>query len=113
VTRNFGLFVFVASGFLLLTMGGAIVAAPVTLSLMFLAARRHPTRGFRLAAAVLGGLTAAEAFWALAYVTIGEARPWIWLAPLVTAAGVGRLLGRRSAPAAGMATVTPVSRPGC
>lgn len=80
--RSLGLITFALAALLLLSMGGAIVAAPVTLPLMFLASRRHATRVFRLAAVVLGGLTAAEVLWALTYLWVGEAKPWIWLLPL-------------------------------
>ena len=31
-------------------------------------------------------MTVAELAWALAYVTSGEAKPWIWLVPCVAAA---------------------------
>ena len=79
--RVIGVVTFVVVGFLLLSMGGAIVAAPVTVPLMFVAASRHPTRGFRAAAMVLSALTVAEVVWALTYVAIEEAQPWIWLLP--------------------------------
>ena len=64
-------------------MGGAIAAAPVTVPVMFLAARRHPTLGFRVTAAVLGSLTVAQAVWAVTYFGVEEAKPWIWLLPVV------------------------------
>jgi hypothetical protein len=48
----------------------------------------------RWTAAVLGGLTAAELAWFLVYVTAEEARPWIWLVPLMAAATTGVILGR-------------------
>ena len=76
---------FIVAGVLLLSMGGAIIAAPATIPLMFLAVRRHPTRAFRIAGTVIAGLTVAEFAWALAYVTAGEAKPWIWLIPSVAA----------------------------
>jgi energy-converting hydrogenase Eha subunit G len=81
---------FVLSGFLLMSMGGAVVAAPLTLPLLYLAARRHPTRAFRWAAGIIGGLTAVELAWALVYFVDGEARPSIWLLPL--AAGLAWLV---------------------
>jgi hypothetical protein len=92
--RWVGLATFAVAGFLLLSFGGAIAAAPVTLPLLYLASRRHPTKGFRIAAAVIGGLTAAEVGWALTYVALGDAGPWIWLVPLAVAAVAVRLLGR-------------------
>jgi hypothetical protein len=42
-------------------MGGAIVAARVTVPVMFLPARRHPTIGFRITAAVVGRVTVSRA----------------------------------------------------
>lgn len=83
--RRIGLLVFGVVAFLLLSMGGAILAAPVTLPLMFTASRRHPTRRFRLAGAILGGLTMAEVAWAITYLALEEAKPWIWLVPLAAA----------------------------
>jgi hypothetical protein len=99
---------FVVAGFLLLSMGGAIIAAPVTVPLMYVAASRHQTRGFRIAATVLSALTVAESAWALTYLAVEEAQPWIWLVPCLVAlsvVGISRHLlpGRRSvgdAPAA-------------
>lgn len=73
---------FGAAALLLLSMGGAIVAAPLTVPLMILAVRRHSSVPFRVAAGVIGGLTVAEVAWALTYLRVGEATPWIWLLPL-------------------------------
>src|SRR5205809_2776032 len=76
------------AAFLLVSYGGAIVAAPATLPLLYLALRRDETgRRLRLVIVVVAALTAAETGWAVTYVAVGEARPWIWLLPL--AAGVG------------------------
>jgi hypothetical protein len=83
--RVVGAVTFLITGFLLLSMGGAIVAAPVTVPLMYLAASRHPTRSFRAAAMALSGLTIAEVVWAVTYLTIDEAQPWIWLLPSLAA----------------------------
>ena len=83
--RRTGIAVFIVAGFLLLSMGGAIIAAPLTVTLMFVAARRHPTLAFRIGGTVIAGLTVAEFAWGLAYLTAGEAKPWIWLIPLVAA----------------------------
>ena len=83
--RTGGLAVFLVSGVLLLSMGGAVIAAPLTVPLMFVAARRRPTRAFRIAGTLIAGLTVAELAWALSYVTAGEAKPWIWLIPCVAA----------------------------
>jgi hypothetical protein len=89
-TRCFaaGVALFCVAGFLLVSMGGAIVAAPLTVPLMFLVTHRRPTRAFRSAGAVLTGATVAEVVWALTYVAAGEAKPWIWLLPLLSAIAV-------------------------
>lgn len=42
---------------------------------------RHPTQGFRVAAAVLSALTTVEVVWALTYLAVTEEQPWIWLFP--------------------------------
>src|SRR5688572_29630463 len=77
-----GAVITVATATLLLgTIGGAIVAAPITLPLLYRIARRYPTRGMRIAAAVVGGLTCVETVWALCYLALEEAMPWIWLLP--------------------------------
>ncbi len=78
-----GLVVFVVASLLLLSMGGAIFAAPVTLPLMYVASRRHPTPAFRAAAVLIGALTVAEVVWAVTYLQADEAQPWIWLLPVV------------------------------
>ncbi len=83
-----GVVTFVVAGFLLLSMGGAIIAAPVTVPLMQVAASRHPTRSFRRAAMVLSVLTVGEVAWALTYVAAGDAQPWIWLLPSLGALAV-------------------------
>jgi hypothetical protein len=83
--KMMGLVVFGVSAVLLASMGGAIVAAPVTIPLIVVASRRHPTVAFRAVGAVLVGLTAGEVVWALTYLAIEEAKPWIWLLPLVVA----------------------------
>jgi len=81
-----GVVLFVVSGVLLLSFGGAVVAAPVTLPLLALVVHRHPARAFRWAGGVLGGLTVVELAWAVVYFFGGETKPSIWLVPL--AAGV-------------------------
>jgi hypothetical protein len=78
--------VFAVAAVLLLSMGGAIVAAPVTVPLLFVASRRHPTRAFRATGAVVGGLSVAEVAWALTYLLAGEPKPWVWLLPLAAGA---------------------------
>ena len=56
------------SAFLLLSMGGAIVAAPLTVPLLYLTARhRGFGAGMRVAAVGVAALTVAEVAWAAAY----------------------------------------------
>jgi hypothetical protein len=75
---------------LLVSYGGGVIAAPLTLPLLYLALRQPLSRGIRPAIVAVSALTAAEAGWAAAYLTTGEARPWVWLVPC--AAGIGVLV---------------------
>ena len=98
---------FVAAAVLLTSIGGlGIAAAPVTLPLLALVVAHNPTRAFRVAGAVIGGLTAAELSWGLVYLSAGEVPVVSWLLPaaaaVTTAFGFLRL-GRsptRTSPAA-------------
>jgi hypothetical protein len=90
------------SAFLLLSMGGAIVAAPLTVPLLWLAARSDRTGGaLRVAAVVIAALTVAEVAWAATYLAVAEAGPWIWALPvaagMATAASFARMPGRLAA----------------
>lgn len=96
--RVAGIALFCIAGFLLLSMGGAIVAAPVAVPLMFVAMRRYPTRGFRITGTALISLTVAEVVWAATYVAISEAKPWIWLLPLAGAVAAIATCWSRSSP---------------
>jgi hypothetical protein len=75
------------SAVLLVTMEGALFAAPLTIPLLVGAmwARPRPLLlalgGFVLAA------TAAEAAWAVVYLVARESKPWIWLVPAIGAGG--------------------------
>lgn len=92
----------VVSACLLLSVGGAaIVAAPLTVPLLYLALRggRMGT-GFRVAAVVIAALTVAEIAWAATYLTVEEAQPWIWFVPI--AAGVATAAAFARTPAAGV-----------
>jgi len=99
IWQRIGVFVFVVAAFLLVSMGGAIVAAPITVPLMFLVSRRHPTAAFRTAGVVLGGLTVAEAVWALTYFS-GGGRAAVDLGPSAGRRNEcgGRLRDRRPCP---------------
>lgn len=83
---------------LLVSYGGAIVAAPITVPLLFMAARSSASIGYRVSAGVVAMLTIAETAWAVTYVTIGEGQPMIWLAPAVATLAVGVGFARMSRP---------------
>lgn len=90
------LVVVAAGGFLLLSMGGAVVAAPVTLPLLYLVVRADRAgAGVRAAAAVIAALTVAEIAWAATYLAMTEAQPWIWLLPLSAGSAAAGLLAHR------------------
>jgi hypothetical protein len=77
----------VVAALLLTSLGGAaILAAPVTLPLLYAGVRAHPTRPFRVAGALVASLTVAEVAWAGFYVLVGEHSPWIAVVPLAAAA---------------------------
>jgi hypothetical protein len=83
------------SAFLLLSMGGAIVAAPLTLPLLYLAVRGGSLgAGFRVAAVAIGALTVGEVAWAATSLTVAEAQPWIWLLPVLAGAATAGTLAR-------------------
>jgi len=83
------------SAFLLLSMGGAIVAAPLTVPLLFRAVRGDRiSAGLRTAAVVIAALTVAEVAWAATYLAIAEAQPWIWLVPAGAGAATAATFGR-------------------
>jgi hypothetical protein len=83
------------AAFLLLSMGGAIVAAPLTLPLLWLVVRADRTGpALRAAAVVVAALTVAEVVWAATYLAVTEAEPWIWLLPLAAGAGAAIALLR-------------------
>lgn len=86
------------SAFLLLSMGGAVVAAPLTLPLLYLALRNGQFGArLRAAAIVIAALTVAEVAWAATYLAVSEAQPWIWLLPAAAGAGTAKVLTRTPA----------------
>ncbi len=97
--RLAGTVVFPIAAVLLISMGGAVVAAPVTVPLMFLAAQRHLTTTCRVTGVFLGGLTAAEVVWAVTYLQLGESQPWIWLLPMVGGVIAALIFGAGTNPA--------------
>jgi hypothetical protein len=93
-----GIALFCVSGFLLLSMGGAIIAAPLTVPLLFVVMLHRPTTAFRTIGALLAGATVGEVVWALTYVAADESKPWIWLLPLSAALATAIALMRMSSP---------------
>jgi len=98
--RRTGTAVFIVAGVLLLSMGGAIIAAPATIPLMFVAVRRHPTRVFRIAGTLIAVLTAAELAWALALALVKRLpqsekamRAGGWQETVITESLAGKTLG--------------------
>jgi hypothetical protein len=69
---------------LLLSMGAAILAAPVVLPLLWWAARATG-RGVRVIAAILAALVIGEVAWAGVYLVVGERQPYIWALPALSA----------------------------
>ena len=69
---------------LLISFGGAIWAAPVTIPVLVYAIWRDGlSRRWRSTAILVLALTVAQCVWAIAYVTVGESNPIVWLAPVV------------------------------
>lgn len=85
------------SAILLLSMGGAIVAAPLTVPLLYLTARhRGVGAGLRAAAIGVAALTVTEVAWAAAYLAVAETRPWIWLLPMAAGVATATTFARAS-----------------
>jgi hypothetical protein len=70
---------------LLLSMGGAILAAPVLLPLLWWATRTTG-RWVRVIGAILAAPVVGEVAWAGVYVVVGERQPYIWALPALSAA---------------------------
>lgn len=77
----------VVASVLLLSMGGAIFAAPIVVPLLFVAARRSPSVAYRVWSGIVVVATVAEVAWALTYLAAREAKLAIWLVPLLVAVG--------------------------
>ena len=84
--------ILVATVLLLGSMGGAILAAPMLLPLLWWATRTTG-RGIRVLGAILAALVVGEVAWAGVYVVVGERQPYIWALPaLATAVTVWLML---------------------
>ena len=77
--------ILVGTVLLLGSMGGAILAAPVLLPLLWWVTRTTG-RGIRVLGAILAALVVAEVAWAGVYVVVGERQPYIWALPGLSAA---------------------------
>jgi hypothetical protein len=77
--------VLVGTVLLLGSMGGAILAAPVLLPLLWWTNRT--TGGWvRVLSAILAALVVGEVTWAGVYLVVGERQPYIWTLPALSAA---------------------------
>ena len=83
-----------ASLLLLLSYGGAIFLAPITIPLLTYSTIRGLLTGlWRILNAVTLVLTLAQTSWAIVYFTLGESYPVIWIIPsIVTLLAIGGLL---------------------
>jgi hypothetical protein len=77
--------ILVGTVLLLGSMGGASLAAPVVLPLLWWAARTA-TGGVRLLGVILAALVVGEVVWAGVYLVVGERQPYIWALPALSAA---------------------------
>lgn len=103
LARWLGIPLFVVSGFLLLSIGGAaIMAAPLTVPLLWLVVRAHRTNPFRAVGATIAGLTVMQVGWAVVFLSSGAGRTEVTEAgesvarsstPDVVALAVGAVLG--------------------
>ena len=76
---------------LLVSFGGAIIAAPIAIPLLLLSTRSSSSAAYRSWAGLVVVLTIAEVVWALTYLVQGDAKPAIWLVPMMF--GVGSVAG--------------------
>lgn len=73
----------VGTAILLLSFGGAIWAAPVTIPLLIYAiCKVKLTCRWRIIAALILALTVTQCTWAIMYITVGESNPSVWIAPI-------------------------------
>jgi hypothetical protein len=77
--------ILVGTMLVLMSMGGAILAAPVVLPLLWWAARTTG-RWVRVVGAILAALVVGEVAWAGVYLVVGERQPYIWALPALSAA---------------------------
>jgi hypothetical protein len=81
---------------LMASMGGGFLLLPLLVPMHVWAARRSGRVG-RVLWSVLPAAAAGMVTWAATYVTLGEAQPWIWLAPVAAAAAAGVVVHRSAA----------------
>ena len=77
----------VGAAALLFSMGGAILAAPVTVPVVTYAITRDElTRGWRIAGGLILALTLAQCAWAVGFFVLDETHLAVWLYPVVVLA---------------------------
>ena len=70
---------------LMASMGGGFLLLPLLVPFHLWAARTSGSIG-RIVWSLLPGVTAGMVVWAAVYVSVGEAKPFIWLVPMLAAA---------------------------
>jgi hypothetical protein len=86
MVRVAGVVLFIIAAALLTSVGGlGIVASPITLPLMYAVVWLHPTRAFRIAGVVIGGLTGFVGGWGLGVLLFGYDNPATLVTSLVVA----------------------------
>jgi hypothetical protein len=98
VRRGIGWTLLAVCTVLLVSYGGAILAAPITVPLLFMTAGSSESIGYRVCAGIVAVLTIAETAWAVTYLTLGEAQPMIWVLPVLASLAVGAGFARMSRP---------------
>ena len=75
------------TAFLLISMGGQIAGAPLTVPALWWAARSSRSRAARAGFAVLAGMTMLFVGWFVTYLELGERRPFIIALPVAAFIG--------------------------
>lgn len=81
VPTHWRVVVALVSTFLLVTMGGQIVGAPLTVPALWWAARSSRSRAARAGLAMLAGTTMLFVGWFITYLVFGERQPLIVVIP--------------------------------
>ncbi|MCA1832533.1 MAG: hypothetical protein ABR548_12055 [Actinomycetota bacterium] len=84
MAKRWRVFVVAAAGFLLISQGAQIAAAPLTVPALWWSARSTDRRGEWVTHTIVAGLTMAFVGWFGAYQLLGEKQPFIWAVPFAT-----------------------------